>query len=109
MLQRLVQFSLHYARSVVALALLLAGYGTYVTSKSEFDVFPAVVPPQVVVQTESPGFSAEDVELLVTKPLESNLNGSLGLESIRSESIQGLSIITLVFKEDVSLINARQL
>src|SRR3954465_2406281 len=109
MLKGLVQFSLHYARTVAAIALLLVGYGIYVTSNSEFDVFPDFVPPQVVVQTESPGFSAEEVELLVTKPLENNLNGSLGLENIRSESIQGLSIITLVFKEGVSLINARQL
>ncbi len=109
MLKHVVHFSLRYARTVAILALLLVGYGIYVTSNSEFDVFPDFVPPQVVVQTESPGFSAEEVELLVTKPLENNLNGSLGLENIRSESIQGLSIITLVFKEGVSLINARQL
>jgi CzcA family heavy metal efflux pump len=109
MLKRVVHFSLRYSRTVAILALLLVGYGIYEGTNSEFDVFPDFVPPQVTVQTESPGLSAEDVELLVTKPLENNLNGSLGLESIRSESIQGLSIITLVFKEGVSLINARQL
>jgi CzcA family heavy metal efflux pump len=71
-------------------------------------VFPDFVPPQVVVQTEAPGLSAEQVELLVTRPLEAVMNGAGGLESIRSQSIQGLSIVTAVFDERTEVYRARQ-
>ena len=61
MLNRIVHFSLRFRGVVVALACLLTGYGIYVTAHSKLDVFPNFVPPQVTVQTEAPGLSAEQV------------------------------------------------
>ena len=109
MLQAIVQFSLRFRGVIVALACVLLGYGLYVASHAELDVFPDFVQPQVVVQTEAPGLAPEQVELLVTRPIETALNGLGGLESIRSESIQGLSIITAVFKERTDVLTARQM
>src|SRR5271169_2949469 len=109
MLNRIVHFSLRFRGVVVALAFILIAYGIYVAENAKLDVFPNFVPPQVEIQTESPGLSPEQVELLVTRPLETAINGLGGLESLRSESIPGLSIITVVFKEGVNIFNSRQL
>src|SRR6266487_4538425 len=109
MLQAIVNFSLRFRGVVVVLACVVLGYGLYVAAHAELDVFPNFVQPQVVVQTEAPGLSPEQVELLVTRPVETALNGLGGLESIRSESIQGLSIITAVFKEGSDIFLARQM
>jgi CzcA family heavy metal efflux pump len=109
MLQGLVKFSLRYRGIVVALACVVVGYGIYVTKNAKLDVFPNFVQPQVVIQTECPGMAPEQVELLVTLPLETSMNGLGGLESLRSESIGGLSIITAVFKEGSDVFQARQL
>jgi CzcA family heavy metal efflux pump len=109
MLQALVHFSLKYRRVVVALACVLLGYGIYVASNAKLDVFPNFVQPQVVIQTECPGLAPEQVELLVTLPIESTANGLGDMESLRSESIEGLSIITAVFKEGTDVFRARQM
>src|SRR5215831_21211433 len=109
MLQSLVTFSLRFRGVVVALACVLLGYGLYITANAKLDVFPNFVQPQVVVQTESPGLSPEQVELLVTLPIEAKINGLGNMESLRSESIEGLSIITVVFKEGTDVFQARQL
>src|SRR5476649_70691 len=109
MLQAIVQFSLRFRGIVVALACLLLGYGLYVAAHAKLDVFPNFVPPEVTVQTECPGLSAEQVETLVTRPVESAVNGLGHQESLRSESIQGLSIITIVFKEGTDVLQARQM
>src|ERR1044071_9357147 len=103
MLQAIVQFSLRYRGVVVALAALLLGYGVYVAAHAKLDVFPDFVPPQVTVQTEAPGLSPEQVEMLVTRPLENAINGLAHLDSLRSESAQGLSIITIIFKEGTAI------
>src|ERR1700735_4634022 len=103
MLNRIVYFSLRFRGVVVALACLTIGYGCYVTAHSKLDVFPDFVPPQVVVQTEAPGLSAEQVEVLVTRTVESSINGLGNMESMRSESIQGLSVITAVFKQGTDI------
>ena len=109
MIALLVGFSLRFRGIVIALAVLLLGYGIYVAAHSKFDVFPDFVPPQVVVQTEAPGLSAEQVETLVTRPLESALNGLGNLDSLRSESIASLSIVTLVFLEGADIFRGRQM
>ena len=108
MLQALVQFSLRFRGVVVALACLLLGYGLYITFHAELDVFPNFVQPQVVIQTEAPGLSPEQVEVLVTRPVETAVNGLGKLESLRSESIQGLSIVTAVFEDGTDVFLARQ-
>ena len=108
MLQSLVHFSLKYRRVVVALACLLLAYGVHVATQAKLDVFPNFVPPQVTVQTEAPGLAPEQVEVLVTRPVETAIAGLGNQESLRSESIQGLSIITMVFTEGTDVFLARQ-
>jgi CzcA family heavy metal efflux pump len=108
MLRALVHFSLKYRSVVVALACVLLGYGLYVAHNAKLDVFPNFVQPQVVIQTECPGLAPEHVELLVTLPIETMVNGLGDMESLRSESIEGLSIITAVFREGTDVFRARQ-
>src|SRR5256885_4557893 len=109
MLQRLVHFSLKFRGVVVVLACVLLGYGIYVAKNAKLDVFPDFVQPQVAIQTEAPGLSPEQVELLVTLPIETTVNGLGNMESLRSESIEGLSVITVVFKEGTDVFRARQM
>ncbi len=108
MLQALVHFSLKHRGVVVVLACVLLGYGLYIAETAKLDVFPNFVQPQVVIQSECPGLAPEQVELLVTLPIESMINGLGDMESLRSESIEGLSIITAVFKEGTDVFRARQ-
>ena len=108
MLNAIVAFSLRHRGIVIALALVTLVWGGRTAYNAELDVFPDFVPPQVVVQTEAPGLSPEQVELLVTRPIESAVNGLGDMASLRSESIQGLSVITCVFKEGTNVLVARQ-
>ena len=108
MLRALVHFSLRFKGVVIALSCVLLGYGLYVSARAKLDVFPNFVQPQVTIQTESPGLSPEQVEILVTRPVETAINGLGNMESLRSESIQGLSIITAVFEEGTDVFLARQ-
>ena len=109
MLNRIVDLSLRFRAVVLALACVVIGYGVFIAGRVKLDVFPEFVPPQVDVQTEAPGLAAEQVEMLVTRPVESALTGVGHLESIRSESIQGLSVITAVFREGADIFVARQM
>src|ERR1041384_8072179 len=109
MLQALVQFSLKFRGIVIVLAGVLLAYGFYVAKNARLDVFPNFVQPQVVIQSEAPGLSPEQVEALVTRPIETTINGLGNMESLRSESIEGLSIITVVFKEGTEVFRARQM
>ncbi len=93
---------------VVAAALVLLTVGGNLARDTPLDVFPEFARPRVEIQTEVPGFSADQVEALVTVPLESALNGAPWLETIRSKSVLGLSSITLLFGDDVDLMQARQ-
>src|ERR1700733_14348159 len=98
MLNRIVHFSLRFRVVVLTLACVVVGYGLHVAANAKLDVFPNFVPPQVVIETEAPGLSPEQVEALVTRPVENTINGLGNLDSLRSESIPGLSVITVVFK-----------
>src|SRR5438477_8505616 len=109
MLNRIVHFSLRFRGVTVALACVLVGYGIYVAAHAKLDVFPNFVPPQVVVQSEAPGLSPEQVEVLVTRPIENTINGLGNMASLRSESIPGLSVITAVFKQGTDIFIARQM
>jgi CzcA family heavy metal efflux pump len=109
MLKRLVGFSIRFHGVVIALACVAVGYGLYTAARAKFDVFPEFAPPQVVVFTESPGLSPEQVEQLVTRPVENAVNGAGALESIRSQSIQGLSVVTAVFRPGTEIYRARQI
>lgn len=109
MLAAIVRFSLRFRGVVIALACIVAGYGIYTLSDAKYDVFPEFAPPQVVIQTEAVGLSPEQVEVLVTQPIENAVNGTPGVESMRSNSIQGLSVITVVFKAGSDIYRDRQL
>src|SRR2546427_2799938 len=109
MLTGLVERSIRFRGVVVALACVAVGWGIYTAWHARFDVYPEFAPPQVVVQTEAPGLSPEDVEQLVTRPVENALNGAPNIESIRSQSIQGLSVVTVVFQQSTDVYRARQM
>ncbi|MBT2189429.1 efflux RND transporter permease subunit [Sphingobium nicotianae] len=108
MLTFIVRHSLRFPWLVMLLAALLLVFGVQVVRSAAYDVFPEFVPPQATVQTEARGYVAEQVEALVTRPLESIINGANGVESVRSESIQGLSVISITFKEGSDPYRARQ-
>jgi CzcA family heavy metal efflux pump len=108
MLNALVRFSLRFRGVVIALACALLGYGVFSLAQAKYDVFPEFAPPQVTIQTEAPGLSPEQVELLVTQPVENAVNGVPGLKSLRSQSPQGFSLIIAVFSDDVDVYRARQ-
>lgn len=109
MLQAIIRFSLRFRGVIYALALTAAGYGIYSTTRANLDVFPEFAPPMSIVQAEAPGLTSEQVETLVTQPIENALAGMAGLKSIRSRSMQGLASITLVFDDRANVLQARQL
>ena len=108
MLAAIVRWSLVRPRLVAVAALVLVIYGGVVLSQAKFDVFPDFVPAQAEIQTEAPGLAAEQVEQLVTRPVEQAVNGAVGVSAVRSDSIQGLSIVTVVFAEGSDPYRARQ-
>ncbi|MCX4174768.1 MULTISPECIES: efflux RND transporter permease subunit [Paraburkholderia] len=109
MLNAIIRFSLRFRGVIYALAVLLAGYGLYTLTRAKLDVFPEFAPPMSIVQTEAPGLTSEQVETLVTQPVENALAGMVGLQSMRSKSLQGLSAITVVFDSHANLLQVRQL
>ncbi len=94
--------------AVVVIAIILAVVAIANVGETPLDVFPEFVPTQVSIQTEAPGFTPDQVESLVTRPLEAAVNGAPGLASMRSESIPGLSVITLDFAESTEPYRAHQ-
>ncbi len=105
----LVSFAIRFRGIVLALACALVGYGQFALGKAKYGVFPEFAPPQVSIQTEAPGLSPEQVDVLVTQPVETAINGLPGVETMRSSSIQGLSVITVVFQAGSDIYQARQL
>jgi CzcA family heavy metal efflux pump len=109
MLQALVSFSIRFRGVIVALACLLLGYGIYITGHSKYDVYPEFAPPRVVIQTEAPGLSPEEVEQLVTVPVENAVNGVPGLDTLRSQSTLGLSVVAINFQDRMDIYRSRQM
>jgi CzcA family heavy metal efflux pump len=105
----LVATALELRVAVIALAVLLIVVGVRMAPSLPLDVFPEFAPPYVEIQTEAPGLSAEEVESLVTVPLENSLNGTAGLKTIRSKSVLGLSSIVMILGEGADLDRTRQL
>ncbi len=108
MLSAIVRFSVHRPGVAVALAMLLLIYGSWRMGTASLDIFPEFSAKRVIVQTEAPGLSPLQVEALVTSPVEKSLSGLIGLHSIRSESLQGLSVVTVVFEESTDIHLDRQ-
>src|SRR5439155_26581862 len=103
-----VDWSIRNRLVVLILAAAMLGAGFYATQHSSLDVFPEFTPPQVVIQTEAPGLSPIEVEQLVTLPIETAVNGVSRLDVLRSQSIQGLSVITVIFQDGTDVYRARQ-
>src|SRR5262249_43608048 len=104
----IVAWSIRNRVVVVGLAVLLLAGGLYAIHQARLDVFPEFAPPQVVIQTEAPGLSAAEVEQLVTLPIEQAVNGIPRLDILRSQSTQGLSVITVIFTDGTDIYRARQ-
>src|SRR5215831_8015154 len=109
MLTAIVAFSLRFRGIVIALACLTFGYGAYSAATAKLGVFPEFAPPQTMIQTEAPGLAPEQVEALITQPIENVLLGLNDVSVIRSQSIQGLSAITVFFHEGTDIYRDRQL
>jgi len=105
----LIRFSIRFRGVIIALACIVLAYGINVLYQAKYDVFPEFAPPQVSVQTEAPGLSPKQVEVLVTQQLENVINGTTGVSSLRSASIQGLSVITVTFEPASDIYRDRQL
>lgn len=108
MFNRLIAWALHNRLIVLAITLVLFIAGAYTLQRMSVDVFPEFAPPQVVIQTEAPGMSPQDVEALITYPLESAINGSPGVTAVRSKTSVGLSTITVVFTASTDIYLDRQ-
>ncbi|WP_343684973.1 efflux RND transporter permease subunit [Asticcacaulis sp.] len=109
MLNTIVKTCLRHPRLVVLVAAVLFIYGGLFLFRAPYDVFPDFVPAQAEIQTEAPGLSAEQVEQLVTRPVEQAVNGAAGVESVRSESQQGLSVVSVIFKDGADPYRSRQI
>lgn len=109
MLQRLVELSLRYKVLVLIAFLVIGVIGVQAVRQLPIDAFPDVTPVQVNVYTEAPGLAAEDVEQLLTTPVESSLAGLPRVQEIRSVSLFGLSYVSIYFEDDMDIYFARQL
>ena len=108
MMSSLVKFAIKFHGVIMGLACLVVVYGIYSLTRANLDVFPEFSPTQVVIQTESPGLNADLVESLVSQPIENSLSGIIGLSSMRSQSMPGLSVVTVIFKEGTDIYRNRQ-
>ncbi len=97
-------------RWLVVIGYVLATlWGAWIITTMPLDVFPSFAPPQVEIQTEAPGLAPEEVESLVTRPIESAINGTPGVETVRSSSAVGISVVKVIFGWDTEIYRARQL
>jgi HME family heavy-metal exporter len=109
MFKRLLDFSLGNRLLVLIAATVLMGYGAFTLSRMPVDVFPDLNKPTVTIVTEAGGMAPEEVEQLITLPLETTMNGLPGVESVRSVSSAGLSFLYVTFDWETDIYRARQL
>lgn len=108
MLNAVIRLSLRYRTLVLAGCLVVLGYGGYLTTAIPIDVFPDLDRPRVVILTECPGLSPEEVETLVTLPIETAILGASGVEAVRSQSSQSMNVIYIEFDWRTEIRYARQ-
>ncbi|WP_392408691.1 efflux RND transporter permease subunit [Chlorogloeopsis fritschii] len=109
MLNAILKWSIIQRWIVVLGAIVVTFLGAYNLTQMPLDVFPDFAPPQVEIQTEAPGLAPEEVESLITLPIESAVNGTPGVETVRSSSAVGISVVKVIFKWGTNVYQARQL
>ena len=110
MIRSIIGMSLRFWMLIIAIAVGVMAIGIVQLRNAPVDVLPEFTPPYVEVQTEALGLSANEVEQMITVPLEADLlNGIEGVDVIRSESVSGLSDIVMVFEPGTDIYKARQL
>ena len=108
MLDAVIRLSLRYRFLVIMISLILLVYGSWMATTMTIDVFPDLDRPRVIILTECPGLATEEVETLVTHPIEISLLGANGVEDVRSQSTAGLNVVYIEFGWDTEIREARQ-